>query len=299
MPRKPPQSSPEREAIRREGLTVLHNPPDAGLDLVIIHGLNGTPYRTFCHELTGFFWPADLAKTLPTARIMVFGYMADISSGSSNSLGVYQHAESLLLHLRNNRVDSWQEKRPIVFLGHSLGGVVIKQALVISQSTDPHIFKSTKLIVFFGTPHRGSHVLDKSLTKVGLSVMKLASREVPKSVKTMLKPRANESFINNSDFMRVKGQISIVNFYEQVARHGLQDVVVDKDSAVFDSEWSENIPVARDHEHLVRFESAQDDAYNTLQQTLQRKITKLLEEIAESGKDGMIQQPTNTPFHGK
>jgi len=124
--------------------------------------------------------------------------------------------------------------------------------------------------------------------------MKLASKEVPKSVKPMLKPRGNESFIVNSDFMRVKGQIQIVNFYEQVARQRLQDVVVDKDSAVFDSEWSENIPVARDHEHLVRFESAEDDAYNTLRQTLRRKVTKLLEDIAESEKDGMIHQLTGS-----
>ncbi|KAK5657168.1 hypothetical protein OQA88_3225 [Cercophora sp. LCS_1] len=286
MAGKSTRTSPEPETVRRDGLTVLHNPRDVELDLVILHGLNGAPFRTFYHEPTDFYWPVDIAKTLPTARIMVFGYVADISSGSSNSLGVYQHAESLLLHLRNNRLGALQEKRPIVFLGHSLGGVVIKQALVISQSSDPYILKSTKLIVFLGTPHRGSHVLDKSIAKVGLSVMKLASREVPRSVKTMLQPRANESFIVNSDFMRVKGQIQIINFYEQVARQGLQDVVVDKDSAVFDSDWSENIPLARDHEHLVRFEGEQDDAYNTLRQTLQRKVTKLLQEIAESAKDG-------------
>ena len=36
---------------------------------------------------------------------MVFGYIADFSSGSSNILGVYEHGESLLLHLKNNRID--------------------------------------------------------------------------------------------------------------------------------------------------------------------------------------------------
>jgi hypothetical protein len=34
---------------------------------------------------------------------MVFGYLADVVDGSDNNLGVYQHAESLLLHLKNLR----------------------------------------------------------------------------------------------------------------------------------------------------------------------------------------------------
>lgn len=89
--------------IRRDGLTILHDPVDCKLDVVIIHGLNGAPYRTFCDERTGFFWPLELARTLPQARIMVFGYVADISAGATNTLGVYQHAEGLLLHLKNNR----------------------------------------------------------------------------------------------------------------------------------------------------------------------------------------------------
>lgn len=129
------------------------------------------------------------------------------------------------------------------------------------------------------------------MAKVGLSMMKLAtSREVPRGIKTILQPRADESFIVNTDFMRVKGQIEIVNFYEQVPRYPLQDVVVDKDSAVFDSEYSENIPMARDHEHLVRFESADDDAFNTLRQTLQRKVAKVLESESKATQEGRSDQ---------
>ncbi|KAK0641741.1 hypothetical protein B0T16DRAFT_220282 [Cercophora newfieldiana] len=157
------------------------------------------------------------------------------------------------------------------------------QAIIISsrRSVDFSILQSTKLVVFLGTPHRGSHVLDTSLAKAGLSFMRFANKEIPRNVKTMLQPRADESFIINTDFIRAKGPIEIVNFYEQVARPHLQDLVVDKDSAVFGSERSEDIPVARDHEHLVRFESCEDDAYCTLQQTLERKVTKILDELAE------------------
>lgn len=55
--------------------------------------------------------------------------------------------------------------------------------------------------------------------------MKVASKEVPKNVKTVLKPRANNSFVVNSYFMRIKGHIEIVNFYEQVPRYPLQELV--------------------------------------------------------------------------
>jgi hypothetical protein len=64
--------------------------------------------------------------------------------------------------------------------------------------------------------------------------------------------------------------------------------VVDKDSAVFDSEKSENIPMARDHEHLVRFESAHDDAFHTLCQTLQRKVSKILETTSKSTQESTV-----------
>ncbi len=74
--------------------------------IVIIHGLNGHPYRTFCDPTTGFFWPSELAKSVPTARIALFGYVADVADGSSNVQGAYQHAEVLLLHLKNNRIGS-------------------------------------------------------------------------------------------------------------------------------------------------------------------------------------------------
>ncbi|KAK3381213.1 hypothetical protein B0H63DRAFT_370908, partial [Podospora didyma] len=101
------------------------------LSLVILHGLNGSPHRTFYSEHTGFYWPADVHRFLPPARIMVFGYLADTNSGSTNCLGVYQHGESLLAHLKNFRRRS--EQRPLVFCGHSFGGLVIKQALTISS----------------------------------------------------------------------------------------------------------------------------------------------------------------------
>ena len=43
----------------------------------------------------------------------------------------------------------------------------------------------------------------------------VANYEIPKNLKTVLEPRSNELFAINDDFSDIKGDISIVNFYEK------------------------------------------------------------------------------------
>lgn len=84
------------------------------------------------------------------------------------------------------------------------------------RSATDQTLQSTRLIVFLGTPHRGSHLLDKPVSNLFLSAMKMGNKEVPKNIKTALQPRRPDVFAANTDFMQVKGKIAIVNFYEQV-----------------------------------------------------------------------------------
>ncbi|KAI1778047.1 ankyrin repeat-containing domain protein [Hypoxylon cercidicola] len=256
----------------------------------ILHGLGGSPTTTFRCENTGFFWPRHLSTCLPRARICLFGYIADVANGSDNSMGVQQHAESLLFHLRNNRAEQ-QPKRPIVFMGHSFGGNVIKQALILSSNSKAgcDVHDSTRSIIFLGVPHYGSHLLRKNRAPFVLALGKAANHAVPPNVLTALRPEANEMYTINTQFMRIKGNISIVNFYEQRPQGLVGDLVVERGSAIFDSETSENMPVARNHRDLVRFETSQDDFYHTLCQTLRRKVSEFMTvkkeaELYESSK---------------
>ena len=68
-----------------------------------------------------------------------------------------------------------ESKRPIIFIAHSLGGIIVKQALVWAH-TEPRyqtIKDHTLGIVFFGTPHRGSDKANygKTLANVATGVM--------------------------------------------------------------------------------------------------------------------------------
>ncbi len=67
-----------------------------------------------------------LAEQFPTARILAFGYDADVArSGESASLiTVSEHARNLLNGIHGKRQDT---HCPIVFVGHSLGGLVIER----------------------------------------------------------------------------------------------------------------------------------------------------------------------------
>lgn len=109
--------------IRREGLTVLREPQNATIEsvyefvshgaqpedadksysLVFVHGLNGHPYESWTKEPKGFFWPLHLAGYFEEARVLTFGYNADFYLGNNNLMGLRQHAEVLLVNLRNNR----------------------------------------------------------------------------------------------------------------------------------------------------------------------------------------------------
>lgn len=73
------------------------------------------------------FWPKDLLpKDLPKTRIMTYGYDADIahfwSMASQNRIG--EHASNLVNAIAQVRERTDTEGRPIVFVTHSLGGLV-------------------------------------------------------------------------------------------------------------------------------------------------------------------------------
>ena len=69
--------------------------------LVFLHGLNGRPDRTWRSDT--FFWPAEL--DLQGARVMLFGYDADIFSHQSgvNTMRIRDIGSDLLGTLTNHR----------------------------------------------------------------------------------------------------------------------------------------------------------------------------------------------------
>lgn len=72
------------------------------------------------------FWPENLLpRDIPNARIFTYGYNAGIFGGllkGPDMNNVSQHANDLMICLKSELTN----KKPIIFVAHSLGGIIVK-----------------------------------------------------------------------------------------------------------------------------------------------------------------------------
>jgi len=83
------------------------------------------------------FWPHDLLPTdCMNARILTYGYDSHVShffKGPANQNNINAHGRSLLNALELHRREF--PKRPILFVVHSLGGIILKEVSRLIFST--------------------------------------------------------------------------------------------------------------------------------------------------------------------
>jgi hypothetical protein len=166
---------------------------------VFVHGFTGHPERTwtgnsdcaskFYYKFRGneackpIYWPRDLLpRSVPNARILTYGYDTNIRTGSTiNKSTVYDIAWDFLVSLEAAR--RVETSRPLLFIAHSLGGIVVKEALRRSRGCETHqshlrsIYESCYGILFFGTPHGGAdprglvlHIFEQVIRGIGFNV---------------------------------------------------------------------------------------------------------------------------------
>ena len=83
------------------GLTIVHESVNPHVDLIFVHGLGGSSFKTWSwNRDTDHFWPMWLSfdNDLAHSRIFTFGYNANIK-GSSSNLNIIEFAKDLLLRM--------------------------------------------------------------------------------------------------------------------------------------------------------------------------------------------------------
>ena len=97
------------------------------------------------------------------ARIITYGYDANMAHWTkpAGQKIVRKHARNLINDFTVLRRRTYSTGRPIIFVAHSLGGLVCQDALLAcinpSEEYQRDILSSTRGVAFLGTPHAGSN----------------------------------------------------------------------------------------------------------------------------------------------
>lgn len=130
--------------------------------IIFIHGLLGSADKTWKSiDKAEPYWPKWLVSDFPNCRISTVDYNTNISNWFSTSMpreDIAVNISSLLA------TDTECQEVPVVLIGHSLGGLIIKQIIrhiEVNAHQQPEYAKilgNIKLIVFLGTPQLGSPI---------------------------------------------------------------------------------------------------------------------------------------------
>ncbi len=134
------------------------NPSRMG-DVVFVHGLDGdaqSNWRPARHQ--GPAWPEWLGKDLPDSGVWLLGDGPESMARKRRAMPLADRATNALAVLETEGLG----ERPIVFICHSVGGLLAKQLLRHGREYgDPswrRIADQTRGIVFLSTPHSGSDI---------------------------------------------------------------------------------------------------------------------------------------------
>lgn len=125
--------------------------------VVLLHGIDGHPQKSFASHRLGKQWYEQLTDTLPGLGCYSypFGYSRARSENRRERL-LESYSEGFLGDLRTSGLLD----KPLYFIAHSLGGILGKRVVADMANYDATYFNERSInlggMVFLGVPHGGS-----------------------------------------------------------------------------------------------------------------------------------------------
>lgn len=277
----------EQTVLRRVNVT-SDMPPK--LDVIFVHGLGGDGLTTWTRRGSNDFWPEWLAEDLPPVRVWSLTYPASATKWTTRGEGMAlpDRAANLIDALRCHGVGD----RPIVFICHSLGGLIVKQILRHSTELEisewASISRSTLGVAFLATPHAGS-----SLATFARAFA------MPRATKTILALEAHCPHLKDlGDWYRQNVRrldIETVAYAEnRKIRRGIRLLtVVNPTSANPGIEDCITISIDADHIDICKPDSRSADTYRRIEAFVRRQLRRV-EPRYETTIDYLESKPTQT-----
>lgn len=116
--------------------------PKNGISVIFVHGILSGPRDAWTNS-NGTFWPKLLIddERLEEFGVYLFGYRADALSGTYS---LEDAADAMREHFLLDGVLETQPKHPLIFVCHSMGGILARRFVVANQLT----LAGTKLAFF-------------------------------------------------------------------------------------------------------------------------------------------------------
>ncbi|KAK1448331.1 hypothetical protein CCUS01_11739 [Colletotrichum cuscutae] len=299
----------------QQGFRELYNPQkETGsaidVDVVFVPGLGAHPEDSWKSE-AGFNWATGiyegvtknssestskkdgLARDFPKARILLYQYESAWVGDLKVKTFLRDIAKSMLEGLRANREKI--RDRPIVFIGHSMGGLVIAKAITLAAETYreifPRLFECIAGCAFFGTPFGGAQVA--AIASMLGSIGEQLGYTKSSALVDMMKPGDENLNELRGDLLRLAAKMSphvqLFCFYENhptdftQAKLGptmskIAKTVISKKLQDFVSRESATLPgiqemgLAANHRDLVKFSDFKDPRYQLVREPLKRLI---------------------------
>jgi hypothetical protein len=129
--------------------------------IIAIPGLASNGFRTWKKPGSNFMWLRDdLPERLLGCRVIIYGYDSKLQNSQSfqDMPALSRRFTSLLEAI----APSFSPSRPIVMIGYSMGGLLLKKALVQmvekGNNRQKQIFGSIIEVILFGVPNRGMEI---------------------------------------------------------------------------------------------------------------------------------------------
>jgi hypothetical protein len=207
---------------------------------------------------------------------MTFGYDADVVKlwGMAGGNNLRDHGKNLAFAVSDRRRDC--RERPVIFIAHSLGGLVCEQALLICGEGEKNlekVFQSTQGIIFMGTPHHGADLAD-----VGHKLAQCLGtvRNTNTTILESIRPKSEVLASVQQQFqqsLRKPGvSIEIYCFFEEKAVVGVGVIVPEHSAAL--SQYP-NQSIAANHMDMTKFSGRTDEGYRRVLSRVQDNIERI------------------------
>lgn len=172
-------------------------------------------------------------------------------------------------------------ERPIIFVCHSLGGLIVKRALIYCRSLSHEhvehlrsVYISTYGILFLGTPHNGSDIAKWATMLQSICSVVLPKKFFDSSPQLVESLKSNNETLQNinrlfSDFL---DRFHIYFFHEgkPMDLKGTRQFIVDEESAAPTINGVERMGIEADHSSMCKFESDNSPGYESVFDAIQR-----------------------------